>query len=84
MGGTKELVALAGSAIPFAATKAKRTASGDPRPSVEERYTSKDDYLRRVKEAADKLVKERYLLADDLDATVARASEMWDFVAQSR
>ena len=84
VGGTKELVALAGSAIPFAATKAKRTASGDPRPSVEERYTSKDDYLRRVKEAADKLVKERYLLADDLDATVARASEMWDFVAQLR
>ena len=84
VGGTKELVALAGSAIPFAATKAKRTASGDPRPSVEERYTSKDDYLRRVKEAADKLVKERYLLADDLDATVARAGEMWDFVVQAR
>ena len=47
---------------------------------MEERYPSKDDYLRRVKEAADKLVKERYLLADDLDATVARAGEMWDFV----
>ena len=84
VGGTKELVALAGSAIPFAATKAKRAASGDPRPSVEERYTSKDDYLRRVKEAADKLVKGRYLLADDLDATVARAGEMWDFVVQAR
>jgi hypothetical protein len=80
VGGTKELVALAGSSIPFAATKAKRTATGDPRPSVEERYPSKDDYLRRVREAADKLVKERYVLADDVTAVVARSGEMWDFV----
>jgi hypothetical protein len=84
VGGTKELVALAGSSIPFATTKAQRTASGDPRPSVEERYSSKDDYVRRVREAADKLVKERYLLADDVNATVARAGEMWDFVTASR
>jgi hypothetical protein len=84
VGGTKELVALAGSAIPFAATKAKRTAAGDPRMSVEERYSSKDDYLRRVREAGAKLVKERYLLADDVDPIVARAGEMWDFVVQAR
>jgi hypothetical protein len=80
VGGTKELVALAGSSIPFASTKAKRTAAGDPRPSVEERYSSKDDYLRRVREAADKLVKERYLLADDVKPIIARAAENWDFV----
>ena len=80
----QELVALAGSSIPFAATKAKRTASGDPRLSVEERYTSKDDYLRRVREAADKLVKERYLLADDVNAIVAHAGAMWDHVVGSR
>ena len=80
VGGTKELVALAGSAIPFPATKAKRAASGDPRASVEERYSSKDDYLRRVREAGAKLVKERYLLADDIDPIVARAGQMWDFV----
>jgi hypothetical protein len=82
VGGTKELVALAGSTIPFPATKAKRTASGDPRMSVEERYPSKDDYLRRVREAAGKLVKERYLLADDVDPVVARGGEMWDWVVK--
>jgi hypothetical protein len=82
VGGTKELVALAGSAIPFAATRAKRTASGDPRLSVEERYASKDEYLRRVREAADKLVKERYVLAEDVQPIVAQAGQMWDFVVK--
>ncbi len=80
VGGTKELVALAGSSIPFAATKEKRITFGDPRKSVEERYDSKDDYLRRVRKAADDLVKDRYLLADDVNAIVARGGEMWDFV----
>ena len=84
VGGTKELVALAGSSIPFAPTKAKRTAAGDPRLSVEERYASKDEYLRRVRDAADKLVKERYILADDIQPIVAHAGEMWEFVASSR
>ncbi len=84
VGGSQELVALAGSSIPFAATKAKRTASGDPRLSVEERYTSKDDYLRRVREAADKLVKERYVLADDVNPILAHAGAMWDHVVGSR
>lgn len=84
VGGSQELVALAGSSIPFAATKANRTASGDPRLSVEERYTSKEEYLRRVREAADKLVKGRYVLADDVNPIVARAGEMWDHVVGSR
>jgi hypothetical protein len=80
VGGTKELVSLAGSAIPFAATKAQRTASGDPRLSVEERYKSKDDYLQKVRKAANDLVKDRYLLVDDVAPIVARAGGMWDFV----
>jgi hypothetical protein len=84
VGGSQELVALAGSSIPFAATKAKRTASGDPRLSVEERYTSKDDYLRRVREAADRLVKERYVLTDDVNPILAHAGAMWDHVVGSQ
>ena len=82
VGGSQELVALAGSSIPFAATKAKRTASGDPRLSVEERYTSKDDYLRRVREAADKLVKERYVLPTTWTPSSRGRGEMWDHVVR--
>jgi hypothetical protein len=80
VGGTKELVSLAGSSIPFQRTRAGREAAGDPRRSIEERYASKEVYLRRVREAADKLVGERYLLAGDVHAIVARAGEMWDVV----
>ncbi len=45
-----------GGFIPFAKTKAERVASGDPRLSLEERYTDHDGYVRAVKTAADTLV----------------------------
>jgi hypothetical protein len=56
---------LQGSFVPFAATKAERTAIGDPRPSIEERYATNADYVTMVRRAADSLVKERLLLPDD-------------------
>ena len=36
-----------GSYIPFAKTKAERDATDDPRPSIEERYGSRADYVAR-------------------------------------
>ena len=48
-----------GSTFLFAATKAQRLATGDPRPSLEERYSSKADYVSKVKAAAEALVKQR-------------------------
>ncbi|MEN3381943.1 MAG: hypothetical protein V7608_1987 [Hyphomicrobiales bacterium] len=54
-----------GSYIPFARTKAEREASGDPRPSVAERYGTRAAYVAKVKAAADDLVRERLLLSDD-------------------
>jgi len=84
VGATHELVPLAGSMIPFAATTEQRFRARDPRLSVEERYKSKDDYLQRVRKAADDLVKDRYLLADDVAPIVARAVETWDFVTGLR
>ena len=64
---------LQGSFIPFAATKAERIATGDPRLSIEERYPSKDVYLAAFKNAADDLVEQRFLLPDDADALVKTA-----------
>ena len=64
-----------GSWIPFAKTRAERLASGDPRSSIEERYKSGADYVRKVKKAARKLVRQRLLLQEDADAFVARAEE---------
>jgi hypothetical protein len=82
IGGTEQFVPLNGSYVPFARTKAERDASGDPRPSMEERYQSREQYLKLVQEAAVPLVKEGYLLADDVARIVNRAGEHWDVVTR--
>jgi hypothetical protein len=63
----------AGGFIPFPATRAERLAKGDPRPSIEERYSNKVNYVARVKAHADALVALRYMLADDAAKMVAQA-----------
>jgi len=57
---------------PFASTQAERMASGDPRPSVEERYPSFGQYYSEVIRAIDDLVKDRLLLCEDADEQQAR------------
>ena len=64
---------LSGGFIPFARTKAERVAKGDPRPSLEERYRSHDEYVQIVSAAAAKLVQERFLLQQDADAMITQA-----------
>ena len=58
--------------IPFARTKAERMASGDPRPSVEERYPSFGQYSSAVIRAIDGLVRARLMLCEDADDAQAR------------
>jgi hypothetical protein len=62
-----------GSFVPFARTKAERTASGDPRPSIEERYASREDYVSKVAACCDNLTKERLLLKEDADRMIDAA-----------
>jgi hypothetical protein len=61
-----------GQYIPFAKKKADRLASGDPRPSAEERYKSMDKYRKEVARAIDNLVRDRFLLCEDVPAMQAR------------
>jgi hypothetical protein len=76
-GNTAEIYALLGSYLPFAATRAAREAANDPRRAIDERYRSRADYLRRIRAAADALVDDRYLLAEDVGAVMQRAEEHW-------
>jgi hypothetical protein len=77
-GNPGDIYSLLGSYIPFAATRAAREARQDPRRSIEERYRSRGDYLRRIRDVADDLVDDRYLLAADVEAVVERAGRHWD------
>jgi hypothetical protein len=81
-GAADQLVDFAGSFIPFAKTKAERERTGDPRLSIEERYADREQYLKQVGQAAQELIKDRYLLADDLPALMKRAEQYWDFVVK--
>jgi hypothetical protein len=62
-----------GSTLPFAATISARVATGDPRPSLEERYANKADYVSKVQAAAEALVRERLLLPEDVSVYVNAA-----------
>ncbi|WP_262300233.1 alpha/beta hydrolase domain-containing protein [Microvirga sesbaniae] len=65
---------LTGGYIPFAQTKAERLASGDPRPSLEERYGTREGYMCVVQAAAKRDVEKRYLLQRDADRLIAQAA----------
>ena len=73
IGAPDALLGLAGGYIPFSRTKADREASGDPRPSIEERYGSFEEYRAQIMRAAAALVAEGYLLDEHLDGVEARA-----------
>ena len=79
-GAPGDIMAMMGSTLPFARTAAERQASGDPRPSLAERYGDRDGYLARVRSDAQAMVAARQLLAEDVDAVVERAGALWDFV----
>jgi hypothetical protein len=61
-----------GQYIPFPKTKADRLAAGDPRLSIEERYTTASAYADAVKKAVDDLVARRLMLPEDAQSSVNR------------
>jgi hypothetical protein len=54
----------------------------EPRASITERYPSKKTFLDRVRGAGEKLIRDRYLLAEDLPAIMERAGRHWDLLAK--
>ena len=82
-GPTNELAALTGSMIPFARTRAEGEKAGDPRPSIEERYKSKDAYLELITKSANDLALKGYILKEDIPGIVQQAGGRWDWVTGS-
>ncbi len=71
----RDLCSLTGAFFPFARTRAERLASGDPRPSLEERYGDHAGFVAAVRQAADESVARRFLLAEDAEVLVRLAEE---------
>lgn len=65
----------AGGFIPFAKTKAERLATGDPRPSLEERYHDHAGYVAVVKKAVEGLLHQHFLLPEDAERLIRQAEE---------
>jgi hypothetical protein len=78
IGGADQMLYFAGATLPFARTRAERERAGDPRPAIQERYRSRDDYLARVREAARALVAAGHMLEDDIDTSLTFAARFWD------
>jgi hypothetical protein len=77
IGAPEQRVSFLGSFLPFPKTAQERKQSGDPRPSVEERYASREEYMQKFQAAAKKLIQQHFLLEEDLSAVVARGEREW-------
>jgi Alpha/beta hydrolase domain len=66
---------LQGSFIPFAPTRTERLAMDDSRPSLEERYPTKDAYVTAIKTTAESLVMQRFLLPEDAQTLTDQAAQ---------
>lgn len=75
-----DLMQMMGSTLPFPRTRMERELRGDPRPSIEERYASREVYLAHVRRQTLRLIEQRLVLDEDLDAIVERAGKAWDYL----
>jgi len=71
-----------GSYLPFARTAAERRASADPRLSIAERYSGKEEYMKKYQAAAAELIRQRFFLASDLPLILERGRAEWEEAAK--
>jgi hypothetical protein len=69
---------LIGSTLLLSPTREAREAAGDPRRSIAERYASKAAYGEQARAAAEQLIQERYVLAEDLETLLEQAARHYD------
>lgn len=77
VGADAQLANLLGSFLPFPKTKADRLKTGEPRPALEERYADEAAYRRSVEKACAGLVRDGYLLDEDVRRAVDFATSIY-------
>lgn len=77
IGAPEQRVSFEASCIPFARTLEDRKKKGDSRRSIAERYASREEYLKRYRDAVDEMIQQKYVLTDDRDALLERGEQEW-------
>jgi hypothetical protein len=77
IGAPDQRVSFEASYLPFPKTSAEREKSRDPRRSIEERYASRDAYMTRYQDAVEDLVKQRWILEEDVPALMHLGNQEW-------
>ena len=83
-GAPEQLMSMQGSSHWFPATTAQRGERDDPRLSIEERYSDREDYLAQARSAAVKLAEDGYLLAEDVELVVQSCLARYDIAVADR
>lgn len=69
-----------GSFISFKRTPEQGVEAGAPRPSIADRYSSRNEYERLVNDAASQLSDAGFILHQDIPKIFEEATELWDYV----
>jgi hypothetical protein len=77
IGAPDQRVSFEASYLPFPRTAAERQKTGDPRRSIAERYSSREDYMGRFTRALDDLIQQRWILPEDRAVLLHRGEEEW-------
>ena len=70
--------------MPLPPTDIEKEEKGDPRPSIESLYDSKESYIRKVREATRTLIEERYILEVDFENIVHVCEQKYDEYSASK
>jgi hypothetical protein len=82
IGAPDRLASEIGSYLPLPRTRADREKTGDGRRSIAERYAGLEDYLGRIALAAVSLVKDGFLLPEDVAGTIERAKTHYQWATR--
>jgi hypothetical protein len=84
IGAGGKLARWSGSMLPFASDETERARTNDPRLSIMARYGSKDGYATAIAGAAEGLLRDGFLLAEDVPSMTAAALRRFDKISRRR
>ena len=69
--------------VALPSTESEKERGHDPRPSLESLYHTKQDYMLKIKEAAQKLIEEGYILNEDFQGVMDICEQKYDDITST-